>query len=221
MTDRRPAVVALLVASLALAGCAELFDFPAPSPAVSGGPSASPSSEPTLPPARAPIPGSTSGAVIPTDCRALVSQEVYEATFGEVPLNDPDAIATGEVGVQQPTEPPEGADVQETIESQTQLACLWRQPEADITYLWASVAIVDPLLGGQFMREREAEGFTCVQVHGGERCQLIRPNEMYPVDEGFTHFLRDDVYVYVGQANLVTDDLLGDIVAQVWGDAAG
>ena len=96
-----------------------------------------------------------------------------------------------------------------------------RDPGADITYLWASVAIVDPLIGGQFMREREAEGFTCEQMHGGVRCQLIQPNEMYPVDEGFTHFLRDDVYVYVGQANLVTNDLLGDIVAQVWGDAAG
>ena len=221
MTDRRPAVVALLIASLALTGCADLFDFPAPSPAASGAPSPSPSDEAAPAPAPAPAPVSASGAVIPTDCRALVSQEVYEATFAGVPLNDPDAIAAGAVGVQRPTEPPEGATVQEIVESRTQLACLWRQTKADITYLWASVANVDPHIGGQFMREREAEGFTCEPMHGGERCQLIQPNQTYPVDEGFTHFLRDDVYVYVGQANLATNDLLGDIVAQVWVDAAG
>lgn len=221
MTDRRPAVVALLIASLALAGCAELFEFPAPSPAASGSPSPSPTAEDAPPEAPAPVPGSASGAVIPTDCRTLVSLEVYEATFGDVPLNDPGYTDAGKVGVLRPTEPPEGATVQEIIESQTRLGCLWRDPAADITYLWASVAIVDPLIGGQFMREREAEGFTCWQMHGGERCQLIQPNEVYPVDEGFTHFLRDDVYVYVGQANIVTNDLLGDVVAQLWGDAAG
>ncbi|HEV7955909.1 MAG: hypothetical protein JWL94_2182 [Microbacteriaceae bacterium] len=146
-----------------------------------------------------------------------MSPTAYAATFGDLPLNHPAVVGPRDAGAVTPSSPPTGATAEEILSHATQLRCIWRDPMADITYLAATIGTADTATGRLHLEELAASGYTCVGVHGGTRCQMVKPDETYPVDEGYTAFLRDDIYIYVGQANFATEDLLGEFVDNLWG----
>ena len=202
------AALAALVLAVVLAGCAP----GTPTPAEPGASASAPESEnpvPTVPPPPA-------VAAIPTDCRDIVDPATYAATFGEGPLNDPQAIDPSEAGELTPTPAPVGATYREIIASATELRCLWRQWDADLTYLQVEIGTVPTNVGLARLDQLSAEGYTCEDTLDGRRCQQISTIEGYDVDEGDTQFLRDDVYIQVGQANFTTNGLLAAIVDRVW-----
>jgi len=221
MIARRRAVVPLALAVLALTGCGTDIG---PGAGGDPSPSASASAEASASPAPSPSPepsaSTGSSAEVPTDCRDIVSLEAYDAVFGSTPLN-PDGFTTrsgGPFGRITPTPPPAEATPAEAVASATSLDCLWRDPNADITGIEVAMAEVDPEIGSAFLDGLADQGYTCVNVYDGRRCQLVRPNEQFPeADEAFTRFVRDGIVVSVDQVNFSTDDLLGDIVDRVWG----
>lgn len=151
------------------------------------------------------------------DCRSLVSADRYDDIFLGTPLNDPGTVDVSITGVLTPTAPPEGASPEEILAAAAQLRCIWRDPGADITSIAVTIARVDVAVADAHLDEIAASGYTCTEAHSGRACQLVQPNDQYPVDEAFTYFLRDDVYISVVQANFPTDDLLGDMASVIWG----
>jgi hypothetical protein len=210
MTIRRIAVVALALGALALSGCTSPVPLPGGSPSAS-----SPaSSMPTPPVSAAP---QAPAVAIPKDCRKLVNPQTYSATFGATPLNDPTVIDPTDAGAVQPSTPPAGATAAQILKSAVQLHCVWRDPAADITYLEATVATVDAAVAKQYLDSLPASGYTCKDANGGRQCQRVQPDPQYPVDDANTSYLRDSVYIFVGQANFPTNNLMGSIVATIWG----
>jgi hypothetical protein len=221
MIARRRIVLPLALAVLALTGCGTDIGPDAggkPSPTASASTKAPASPSPTPSPSASASTGSP-GAV-PTDCRDIVSVEAYDAVFGSTPLN-PEGFTTrsgAPFGRITPTEPPADATPAEAVASATSLDCLWRDPNADITGIEVAMAEVDPEVGDAFLDDLADQGYTCVNVYDGRRCQLVRPNDQFPeADEAFTRFVRDGIVVLVDQVNFSTDDLLGDIVDRIWG----
>lgn len=223
---RRRAVVPLALAVLALTGCVgtdigpDAGGDPSPSASASASPSTSASPSASSSPTPEPSTSTGSSVAIPTDCRDIVSVEAYDAVFGSTPLN-PEGFTTrsgGAFGRITPTPTPAGATPAEAVASATSLDCLWRDPNADITGIEVAMAEVEPAVGSAFLDDLADEGYTCVNVYDGRRCQLVRPNEQFPeADEAFTRFVRGGIVVSVDQVNFSTDDLLGDIVDRVWG----
>ncbi|MCU1584894.1 MAG: hypothetical protein JWM49_1450 [Microbacteriaceae bacterium] len=147
-----------------------------------------------------------------------MSKADYGSVFGDTPLNDPAMLDGGTPsGHVTPSAPPPGASQAEVLQSATELICIWRDPAADITGLQVTVARVDPAVAKAYLAGLTAKGYTCGEAHSGLRCGLIKPNATYPVDEGYTSFLRDDIYIDVSQANFPTNDLIGKIVGTLWG----
>ena len=194
-----------LVGALLLTGCAT--DDPAP---------AAPSDSATRSPATSATPSPTA-AGLPTDCATVFDAATYEATFGATPLNDPALQYPDELGAISPTSPPSGASTDETIESGVELRCIWRDPGADISFLLLEAGRVTPEAAQARLEQLAAEGYTCEDQLGGRQCQLVRPNEQYPVDEADTQLVRDDVLIRVQQANVPTTGLMAAVVARIWG----
>lgn len=206
----RPALLAVgIFATLAVTGCQPLGAGADPSPSASDPAIPSPSTSASPSPSAAP-------ASIPADCENVVEKDVYAATFADVPLNDP-GFGEG-LGVLEPTEPAAEATPEEILEAATELFCVWGDSQADITQLTASFGHVDRSVAQQYLGTLSAAGYTCGEMLGGLRCQRIQQNEQYPVEEGETVFLRDDVYIRIYQANFPTNNLLGSIVEKVWGN---
>ena len=201
-------------------------DAGSPSPSTSTGatdaPAATSAPSPTDTPTASPTPGpggTATPVAIPTDCQDIVSAEAYAAVFGGTPLN-PEGFTTrsgAPFGRVTPTTPPAGATPAEVVRGATTLDCLWRDPNADITFVEVALGAVDPAVGTSYLDDLAADGYTCVDIHEGHRCHLTRPNADYPVDESFTRFQRDAIFISVDQANFPTDDLIGDIVDRLWG----
>lgn len=198
--------LALVLVVMALTGCVPSDPTPTPSSGPVPGADASPSPS-----------GSAAPAVtLPTECADLVSEETYAAVFASTPLNDPGFLGETPAGAIEPTQPPAGATAEQILASAARLYCVWRDPNADITGLVAAVAVVDMVVAEQQLQLLSERGYTCGDVFGGRRCQLVRQNELYPVEEGRTVFLRDDVYITVEQNNFPTDGLLEEIVTLLW-----
>jgi len=207
MPPRGAAVVAAL-GCLLLGGCAS--EAPPPAPADSSAPTQTQtqtptaSAEPTVPPA-------PEVAAIPTDCRSVVDPETYAATFDTVPLDDGEGT-----GALTPTPAPVGATYGEIISSAVELFCNWDDPASDFTFLQLFMGRVPVNVGKARLDQLAAEGYDCEEVFGGRRCQDISVREGYDVEEGDTHFLRDDVYIRVGQSSFPTTGLLEAVVDRVW-----
>lgn len=156
---------------------------------------------------------------IPTDCTDIVSADRYEATFGDTPLNPegyvlPDGSARG---VHTPVTPREGVASSAVAEDLSELTCLWRDPRADITGISISTGHLDAAGEAALLAATEREGATCTDERGGRRCVSTSVVEPYGADAANTTFLRDGVFVHVGQSNFPTDDLLSALVARIWG----
>ncbi|CAN5517790.1 hypothetical protein BH10ACT4_BH10ACT4_10250 [soil metagenome] len=204
MTAHPLTLVALVIGALALGGCT---GGTTPSPAAP-----SPSAAESSPSASA----TTRSIALAKDCPSIVKQERYAATFGDTPLNDPGVVDAADAGAVEPTPSPAGATASEMLANAVELHCVWRDPGADITYLEVSMAHVDPAVATGYLTELAGKGYSCTDTLGGRSCGLVKPNEQYPVDEGYTSFLRDDVFISIADANFPSPRLLADMVAILW-----
>jgi hypothetical protein len=118
----------------------------------------------------------------------------------DVPLNDPAAgIPTGEL--------PDGS-----------LACLWRDPRADTTHLFTTIAALSRGAALDMLNElADVQGYTCYTPDGGTRCEKTWLNEVYPVTDGRTLFWRDDILIDTRFSNLAPSGYTAAIVASVFG----
>lgn len=156
------------------------------SPGASDSPTASPSPTAT-----------TKGIALPTDCRAILSEDVL-SQLGDTPLND---AAFGPSGV--------GAD--------GTLTCIWADPRADTTRL---VTTISKMNRGPALDMLNAlvtnEGFACFTPDGGTRCEKTWQNEQYPVTDGRTLFWRDDVLIDTRYSNLAPSGYTSAIIAHLF-----
>ena len=208
-------IIAISTAALSLSACASVI-LTGPEPAPSA--SVSEPVDPTVSPSPAPSPSaSVRPAVIPTDCSKVVSAASYDGFFMGTPLNDPGFADPTLVGSIAPVPPPAGATPAEAVYSAVELRCIWRDPNADITGLYIDYSRVDATVAAQHLEQLAAEGYTCTDANGGRQCQVVFPNEQYPVDEGHTVLARDGVVIDVRQANFATVNLMAALTAVVWG----
>jgi hypothetical protein len=183
---------------------------------------ASPDAAPTAPTPTIPTPTASSApspeaepVAIPTDCTDIVDAAVYDATLAGLPLNDP-AVVSDRHGAVEPVTSPPGSSPSTVLDDAAQLVCLWRDPNADITGLFLTLGTADPAVAEQRLDEMSAEGYVCESRLEGTQCQLAEVDETYGVDVATTAFLRDDVWLFVSQANVPTDDLIGAVVERLW-----
>lgn len=220
------AVTTALLVTLAAAACtgggAPDADDPttAPSPTATEAAMTSAAPEPSSTPAP---------ASIPTDCTDVVDAATYASTLASTPLNDPATVGERPSGQLQPTTAPAGSDAGAVVVAATQLDCLWRNPRADITGLNLAISSVDAATQEAFQawlldRANQAPvardagaSFTCEPGYDGTLCQMSFQDPLYGVEIAETALLRDGVVVQVGQANFPTDDLMGALVARIWG----
>jgi hypothetical protein len=193
-----------------ITGCSSFDNLRAgPDPVVTPSPTAS----------ATPTGSATAAAVtIPGDCASLVLG-ASPNDFTKSPLNSTGVVEAGRGGAIKPVQPPAGATPAKVLADAVQLNCVWRDPQADISGLSATVATVDPAVATTFMATLPAQGYTCGPVHSGTQCQLIGTDSEYKVPTGRTYFLRDNTYVTVIQANTSTHDLIGTMVTNMWGSA--
>ncbi len=218
-TAKRTATITGATACLVLAltaGCSSGPGEATPDPSSPG--SSAPSS-PTPSGTATPAPTETPGPIaLPTDCTDVVDQATYAATFGDSPLNPVEFGGSGTTsGVVTPTEPPAGASAVQIVRAANELSCLWRDPRADISGIGVDMGHLDPAVSGPAFDSLASAGFTCTSVHEGRSCQLVTPEQQYPVDRTQTFWVRDDVVVTVDQTNVPTDDLIGSIATRLWG----
>jgi hypothetical protein len=220
------AVTTALLVTLAAAACtgggAPDADDPttAPSPTATEAAMTSAAPEPSSTPAP---------ASIPTDCTDVVDAATYASTLASTPLNDPVTVGERPSGQLQPTTAPAGSDAGAVVVAATQLDCLWRDPRADITGLNLAISSVDAATQEAFQawlldRANQAPvardagaSYTCEPGYDGTLCQMSFQDPLYGVEIAETALLRDGVVVQVGQANFPTDDLMGALVARIWG----
>ncbi|MBO0981791.1 hypothetical protein [Microbacterium sp. SD291] len=198
MNARLAAAASALLLIAVLAGCGPQSD------AGGAGSSEKPSSDaPATPdetaePGPSPSPAATTkGVPLPTDCRAILSQDVLEQLEG-IPLND---AAFGPSGV--------GED--------GGLTCIWADPRADTTSL---VTEISKMNRGPALDMLNAlvtdEGFTCFTPDKGTRCEKTWPNAQYPVTDGRTLFWRDDVLIDTRYSNLAPTGYTSSIVKSLF-----
>jgi hypothetical protein len=142
-----------------------------------------------------------------------MSEEMYESTFADVPLNDP---AFGPSGVVEPEPAAPGSDVDLVIAGQLTLICIWQDPAADVTGLRLAMGHVEVDEGEAYLEELDDQGYDCEDRYDGQWCQRITNDTDFGVEEGHTAFLRDDVFIEVRQANFPTNGFLADVVETVW-----
>jgi hypothetical protein len=201
---RTMSIAAVIVAvALGASACASPDAAPAtPAPTASSTPSpdATPDAEPVA---------------IPSDCTDVVDATFYDATLAGLPLNDP-AVESDRRGAVEPVTPPPGSSPSTVLDSAAQLVCFWRDPGADITGLFLTLGTVDPAVAEQRLDEMAEEGYVCESRLEGTQCQQANVDETYGVEIALTAFLRDDIWVFVNQVNVPTDDLIGAIVERLW-----
>ncbi|QNE45630.1 hypothetical protein F1C58_00950 [Glaciihabitans sp. INWT7] len=195
----------LMLGAAALSGCTG-GSPPPPAPSVSTVPSATPS------------PSTTPGVVVdfPRKCASIIPDAAYTATFGDTPLNDPGVVDAEDADTVTPTPSPPGSPAGTVLANAVELHCVWRDPGADITYLEVTMAHTDRMLALGYLAELAGKNYSCTDTLGGRSCTLVKPNEQYPVDEGYTSFVRDNVYVSISEANFASPKLLSDLVAVLW-----
>jgi len=185
---------------------------PEPAPSATTPTSAPITQRPTPRPTPTPV---NTTATIPTDCRALVPASDYDRFFGDVPLQRVLPVAEGLPA--EATPPPVAGNGSGLPE--TDLYCLWRDPAADITGLAVTMGHGSPeeLANGE---RSYYEGWspTCEESDGIRICRQTRPDPQYGTDWSRTRYVRGDTWLEIDQTNFPTDNLLGAIVGEIWGD---
>ncbi|MCT9622149.1 MULTISPECIES: hypothetical protein [unclassified Curtobacterium] len=178
---------------------------PEPSPSAT-----TPTSAPiTQRPTPRPTPVNTT-ATIPTDCRALVPSSDYDRFFGETPLV--------QIKPSLPDTPEEYRDLERETGDDISLRCVWRDPQADVTGLGIMAGESTPEAISENLAVIRGEGGTCSERDHGTVCQTVSNVEPYDVDRAYTYYTRGTAWVVIDQTNFPTDNLLGAIVGEIWGD---
>jgi hypothetical protein len=192
---RAGAAASVALALLTLAACV-------PEPGAT--PSTTPRATTTLTPTPTPIatrtPGATPSAhaILPTDCRAMLTDEVLDE-LGDIPLNDP---ALGPSGVQ----------------SDGTLICIWADPAADTTHLKTTISTMSRGPALDMLNElADAQGFVCYTPDGGTRCEKTWTNDQHPVTDGRTAFWRDGILIDTTFSNLAPSGYTSAIVESIFG----
>ncbi|MBF4634329.1 hypothetical protein ITJ38_07945 [Agreia pratensis] len=209
--------ISISLLAVVLTGCAgaQSTGQPTTAPPSAAYPTMSP--EPTSPPTPEPA-----AYTIPTDCASLIASTPFTSTFGSWPLNDPAVV--GSPGDQyytpsgsiSPTPAPSGATLLQSMLSATELRCVWRDPQADITNLSVEIGEVDPAISAPYLQSLPADGFSCTQDSSAETCEKVTTDTKYSVEIGETVLVRDGVFIRVSQANVSTPDLMDTLVSDVW-----
>jgi hypothetical protein len=100
--------------------------------------------------------------------------------------------------------------------SATELRCVWRDPQADITNLSVEIGEVAPAISAPYLQSLPADGFSCTPEASAETCVKFTTETKYNVEVGQTILVRDDVFIRVSQANVSTPGLLDTLVSDVW-----
>ena len=209
--------ISITLLAVVLTGCAgaQSTGQPTTAPPSAAYPTMSP--EPTSSPTPEPA-----AYTIPTDCASLIASTPFTSTFGSWPLNDPAVV--GSPGDQyytpsgsiSPTPAPSGATLLQSMLSATELRCVWRDPQADITNLSVEIGEVDPAISAPYLQSLPADGFSCTQDGSAETCEKFTTDTKYNVEIGETVLVRDGVFIRVSQANVSTPDLMDTLVSDVW-----
>ncbi|WP_460784962.1 hypothetical protein [Microbacterium tumbae] len=194
MRTRIVSTAAVLLLAVGLAGCGVTEE-----PGAGSSPSAPASEVPAVDPDASPTPDSTAEAVVlPTDCRAILSEDVLDQ-LADVPLND---AAFGPSGVQD-----DGS-----------LLCIWGDPAADTTGLTTTISAMRRGPALDMLNALAAdEGFTCYTPDAGTRCEKTWQNEQYPVTDGRTLYWRDGILIDTRYSNLAPSGYTASIVASLLG----
>lgn len=223
-TATATAITAGVLLAFALSGCTPASSDPdagadtAPSPTASASqPSATSSAPSASSPAATPGPTSTITPVpgvdddhgtLPSTCAGLITAGKWQKSFAGWPLNDPGVVGDPAVT---PTD-----DLTPVLQSGDDgLYCVWRYPEADITFLSIRVAKVDSATAYPHLKAA-LQGYDCSLDGYGYRCQKISQNTQYPVVDGDTYYTRGDVGIHIEQSNTATSGLLDDVIAHVF-----
>ena len=207
---RTPACVVALGAALAiivvLSGCAG--GGADRTTAATSAPASGGSATPTAPSSAAP--DDTIAVALPSDCRALVPADRYDAIFLGEPLN---AEGTGDgafgdtrVALAFPA----------FVLDPTALSCTWATPRTDTRALFLRGATPGRASADSYLDALSSAGFTCSDVSSGRQCQSVTTESETGYVTADTVFARDGIVVEIIQQNFPTNDLVGTIVEQVW-----
>lgn len=205
-------LAALLAAGLALTGCAQAG--PASDTATTAAdPTTAPSPTDTT---TAPSPTDTGApsddtVTVPASCTDLITAGKWDKAFASAPLNDPSVVGD-------PIAIPKSSFTPALQGDGKRLYCVWREPQADISYLSIAVDAVDPTAARDALDQLSAKGYDCGDESDGYLCQKVSKNSQYPVTDGDTYFTRGDLGIHIQQSNIETTDLLDDVVANVFTD---
>ncbi|MBT1684890.1 hypothetical protein [Curtobacterium flaccumfaciens] len=208
-------LAALLTAGLALTGCAQA------GPAGPASATATTAADPTTAPSptdttTAPSPTGTGApsddaVTVPANCTDLITPGKWDKAFASAPLNDPSVVGD-------PIAIPKSSFTPALQGDGKRLYCVWREPQADISYLSIAVDAVDPAAAREALEQLSAKGYDCGDESDGYLCQKVSKNSQYPVTDGDTYFTRGDLGIHIQQSNIETTDLLDDVVANVFTD---
>ncbi|WP_416395518.1 hypothetical protein [Curtobacterium sp. LFS082] len=216
--NRTTGLALLALAALPLTGCAQATSGVGTGPSDGASTSAAATTAaPTAPTSASPRPTSTITPVpgvdddagrLPDSCSGLITAGRWDSAFADAPLNDPAAVGNPVVVPKDDLTPvlqPDGK----------QLYCVWRDPQADTTFLSIRVATVDSTTAYPHLKSA-LNGYDCSLDGYGYRCQEISENSQYPVTDGDTYYTRGDVGIHIQQSNVTTSGLLDDVIAHVF-----
>lgn len=213
--------VSVTLLAVMLTGCAGVASNGQPTTTPPSASTPTTSAEPAVPETTPPAP-EAAVYTIPTDCASLIDSTPFTSTFGSWPLNDPAVVGSPggpyymPSGSISPTPAPSDATLLESMLSATELRCIWRDPQADITNLSVEIGEVEPAISAAYMQSLPADGFSCIAEDSAETCTKFSTDSKYNVEIGQTVFVRDGVFIRVSQANVSTPDLLKTLVDDVW-----
>jgi hypothetical protein len=135
----------------------------------------------------------TATASLPTDCAKVGSDATRSSTLDQMSLQ-----GDGK-GFVRPA--PTGATLA--------LGCNWI--EGDATGVLLLISTVDPDAAVSYAQSTlPAQGYTCT-------VQLSKDSTQFPVTVTQTAYARGDVWIYLETSNVVPEQLLDDLVAEIWG----
>ncbi|RPE84983.1 hypothetical protein EDF28_0925 [Curtobacterium sp. PhB137] len=208
-------LTAALAIGLALSGCAQSAPAGPGTPSATtaestGTPSASPSSTPEPTSTLTQVPGvDYDGGTVPASCTDLITPGKWDDAFASAPLNDPSVVGD-------PVAIPKSAFTPVLQADGKRLYCVWREPQADISYLSIAVDVVDSATASAALQKLPDDGYDCGNEAEGYQCQKVSKNEQYPVTDGDTYFTRGDIGIHIQQSNIETSGLLDDVMDHVF-----
>lgn len=208
-------LTAALAIGLALSGCAQSAPAGPGTPSATTAertstPSASPSSTPEPTSTITQVPGvDYDGGTVPASCTDLITPGKWDKAFASAPLNDPSVVGD-------PIATPKSAFTPVLQADGKRLYCVWRDPQADITFLSIAVDVVDSATASTELQKLSAKGYDCGTEAEGLQCQKISDNPQYPVTDGDTYFTRGDIGIHIQQSNTETSGLLDDVMEHVF-----